>query len=66
MIHIWEDYEFYLSVPKTFIGSNKPFVYFYYLNLKTNKTERIRKYIGKNDGNIKQIKEEAKKLILDS
>ena len=65
LIHIWEDYEFYLSIPKTFTGSNKPFVYFYYLNPKTNKTERIRKYIGKNDGNTKQIRLEAKKLILD-
>ncbi|RZK39880.1 MAG: hypothetical protein EOO90_17040 [Pedobacter sp.] len=65
LIHIWEDYEFYLSIPKTFIGSNKPYVYFYYLNPKTNKTERIRKYLGKNEGNIKQIKLEAKKLILD-
>jgi len=65
LIHIWEDYEFYLSIPKTFTGSNKPFVYFYYLNSKTNKTERIRKYIGKNDGNTKQIKLEAKKIILE-
>ncbi|RYF17062.1 MAG: hypothetical protein EOO42_16080, partial [Flavobacteriales bacterium] len=65
LIHIWEDYEFYLSIPKTFTGSNKPFVYFYYLNSKTNKTERIRKYIGKNDGIIKQIRSEAKNLILE-
>ncbi|MGM9478831.1 hypothetical protein ACS5PU_20575 [Pedobacter sp. GSP4] len=65
LIHIWEDYEFYLSIPKTFTGSNKPYVYFYYLDLKTNKSTRIRKYIGKNDGNIKLIRDEAKKLILE-
>ncbi len=63
MIHIWEDYEFYLNIPKTLTGSNKPFIYFYYLNPKSNKSERIRKYIGKNGGNAKQIKEEAKALI---
>nr|WP_276904099.1 hypothetical protein [Pedobacter kyonggii] len=65
LIHIWEDYEFYLSIPKTFTGSNKPYVYFYYLDPKTNKSTRIRKYIGKNDGNIKLIRDEAKKLILE-
>jgi len=65
LIHIWEDYEFYLSIPKTFTGSNKPYVYFYYLDPKTNKSARIRKYIGKNDGNIKLIRDEAKKLILE-
>ncbi|ATP55111.1 hypothetical protein CPT03_00810 [Pedobacter ginsengisoli] len=53
LIHIWEDYEFYLNIPKTFTGSNKPFVYFYYLNAKANKSERIRRYVGKNGGNIK-------------
>jgi len=65
LIHIWEDYEFYLSIPKTFTGSNKPYVYFYYLDPKTNKSTRIRKYIGKNDGNIKLIRDEAKKLTLE-
>lgn len=63
MLHILKDYVFYLSIPKTFTDSNKPFVYFYHLNPKTNKTERIRKYIGKNDGNTKQIKLEAKNLV---
>ncbi|RQO73752.1 hypothetical protein DBR40_13155 [Pedobacter sp. KBW01] len=43
LIHIWEDYEFYLSIPKTFTGSNKPYVYFYYLDSKTKKREWIRK-----------------------
>jgi len=63
LIHIWEDYEFYLNIPKTFTGSNKPFVYFYYLNAKANKSERIRRYVGKNGGNIKQVKEEAKVIV---
>ena len=62
LIHIWEDYEFYLSIPKTFTGSNKPHVYYYYLDVKTTKSTWIRKHIGKNDGNIKLIKDEAKKL----
>ncbi len=64
-MHIWEDYEFYLNIPKTFTGSNKPFVYFYYLDTKSNKSERIRKYIPKNDGNIKKIKDNAKAIIKD-
>jgi len=62
LIHIWEDYEFYLNIPKSFAGSNKPFIYFYYLDIKASKQQRIRKYVGKNDGNMKLIKEEAKKL----
>lgn len=66
LIHIWEDYEFYLSIPKTFTGSNKPYVYYYYLDAKTTKSIRIRKYIGKNDGNIKSIRDEAKKLLCNN
>ncbi|MES2456766.1 MAG: hypothetical protein V4594_14530 [Bacteroidota bacterium] len=65
LIHIWEDYEFYLNIPKSFTGSNKPFIYFYYFNVKANKSERIRRYVGKNGGNLKKVKDEAKGLILD-
>lgn len=65
LIHIWEDYEFYLSTPKTFTGSNKPFIYFYYSDAKANKSQRIRKYISKNGRNIPQIKEEAKALATE-
>lgn len=65
LVHIWDDYEFYLNLPMNYKGSNKPFVYFYYYNSKTNKSERIRKYIGKNGGNIKLIKEAAKEIIKD-
>ena len=50
LIHIWEEYEFYLNIPESFKGSNKPFIFFYQLNAKTNTSERIRRYIGKNDG----------------
>ncbi|TCC98956.1 hypothetical protein [Pedobacter psychroterrae] len=60
LIHIWEDYEFYLNIPKSFAGSNKPFIYFYYLDIKASKQQRIRKYVGKNAGNMKLIKDEAK------
>jgi integrase len=65
LIHIWKDYEFYLNIPKSFTGSNKPFIYFYYFDIKANKLERIRKYVGKNNGNLKKVKDEAKGLVLD-
>jgi len=64
LIHIWEDYEFYLNIPKSFAGSNKPFIYFYYLNVKANKSERIRKYVDKNGGHIKQIKKRRSEITL--
>jgi len=27
LIHIWEDYEFYLNIPQNFKGANKPFIF---------------------------------------
>ncbi|PRY53374.1 hypothetical protein B0I27_104385 [Arcticibacter pallidicorallinus] len=65
LIHIWETYEFYLNIPQSFKGGNKPFVFFYHLNDKTNKSERIRKYVKKNDRDLKKVKEDAKKLVID-
>lgn len=65
LLHIWEEYEFFLNTPHNFNGSNKPFVYFYYFDSKTNKSERIRRYLSKNKGDLKKIKEEAKTLIKD-
>ena len=63
LIHVWGEFEFYLNTPKELIGSNKPFIYFYYLNAKTNKTERIRRYIPKLDGNYKKIILSAKSIV---
>ncbi|MDQ0964744.1 integrase [Flavobacterium sp. W4I14] len=63
LIHTWGDYEFYLNTPKELTGGNKPFVYFYQLNPKTNKSERIRRYIPKFDGNKKKIAQSAKQII---
>lgn len=65
LIHIWEETEFYLSIPKSFKGTNKPFIFFYYYNSKTNKSERIRRYLGKNRGDVKKVQEEAKSLVND-
>jgi hypothetical protein len=63
LIRIWKDYEFYLNIPKCLTGSNKPFIYFYFFDVKANKLERIRKYVGKNGGNMKKVKDEAGSLI---
>ena len=65
LIHLWEGYEFFLNIPSNFEGSNKPFIFFYYFNDKTNKSERIRRYISKHGGDVKKIKEDAKTLIKD-
>lgn len=65
LIHLWEDFEFYLNIPQALIGSNKPFIFYYYLNTKTNKRIRIRKYISRCNGDIKQIKALAKQTITE-
>jgi hypothetical protein len=46
LIHIWEDYEFHLNIPKSFSGSNKPFVNIYYFDFKANKSMGIGKDIN--------------------
>lgn len=66
LIHLWEDFEFYLNIPQALTGSNKPFIYYYYLDVKTNKRKRIRKYISRCNGNLKQIKSTAKQTVLDT
>jgi hypothetical protein len=65
LIHVWEDHKFYLSIPKSFEGINKPFIFFYYYYSKTNKSERIKRYLGKNRGDVKKVQEEAKSLVND-
>ena len=65
LIHVWEDYEFYLTLPHNYDGTNKPFVYFYYTDLQTKQKTRVRKYIGKHDGNLKKIKLDAKLVVTD-
>jgi len=65
LLHIWEEYEFFLNTSQNFNGSNKPSEYFYYFDVKTNKTERIRRYVSKNKGELKKIWEDAKALIKD-
>lgn len=65
LIHIWEEYEFYLHIPQSFDGSNKPFIFYYYFDGKSNKSVRIRKYLNKNNGDTRKIKAEAKETIVE-
>jgi integrase len=65
LIHIWEQYEFYLSIPHNFNGSNKPFIYFYYENTVPMERTRVRRYLSKNGGDIKKIKAHAKQTVFE-
>jgi integrase len=64
-IHVWEEYEFYLHIPHNFLGSNKPFIFYYFKDDNINKLVRIRKYLAKHNGDKKKIKADAKALVLD-
>lgn len=63
LIHVWEEYEFYLYIPETVSRNSKPFIFYYYQDQETQKSIRVRKFIGQNNGDRKLIQVEAKKAI---
>jgi integrase len=65
LIHVWEGYEFYLYIPETISRNSKPFIFYYYQDLQTNKSVRIKKFIGQCNGDRKLIQIEAKKTLPD-
>ena len=65
LIQVWENYEFYLYIPDEITRDSKPFIFYYYVDAKTNKSVRIKKFIGQNKGDKKAIQIEAKTAIVE-
>lgn len=65
LIYTWEDYSFFLYLPKKVSHDNKPYLYFHYFNQQSGKKEKIRKFIKLNKGNTKSILLEAKQAAQD-
>jgi integrase len=59
LIQVWESYEFYLYIPDNVSRNNKPFIFYYYKDVVTDRSVRIRRFLGQNKGDKKMIQVEA-------
>lgn len=59
LIQVWESYKFYLYIPDNVSRNSKPFIFYYYKDSITDRSVRIKRFLGQNKGDKKLIQVEA-------